>query len=109
VTYAVTLPDDTKLNLTREYSPDGAMENIVTSAAIAVPATRWGIERACYSSANAAPTVAATLESGPFYVRSMINTEWLGEPITAVHESLSLTRFAKPIVQAMLPFRMPRW
>ena len=109
VLYDVTLLDDTKRNLARKYSRDGAMENIVTPAAISLPATRWGIKRDCYTSANTAPTVAATLESGPFYARSLIDTEWLGEPVTAVHESLSLTRFAKPIVQAMLPFRMPRW
>jgi carotenoid 1,2-hydratase len=28
--------------------------------------------------------------------------------MTAVHESLELDRFTLPIVQAMLPFRMPR-
>lgn len=109
VLYDVTLQDNTKLNLARKYSREGAMENLVTTPALAVPATRWGIERDCYTSANAAPTLAATLESGPFYARSLIDTQWLGEPVTAVHESLSLTRFAKPIVQAMLPFRMPRW
>ena len=70
--------------------------------------TRWGIERACHSTAPSAPTVSATLESGPFYARSLINTQWFNEPVAAVHESLSLTRFANPIVQGMLPFRMPR-
>jgi carotenoid 1,2-hydratase len=28
--------------------------------------------------------------------------------VTAVHESLSLNRFRTPIVQAMLPYKMPR-
>jgi carotenoid 1,2-hydratase len=32
-----------------------------------------------------------------------------GEDVAMMHESLSLARFRKPIVQAMLPFRMPRW
>jgi carotenoid 1,2-hydratase len=31
-----------------------------------------------------------------------------GEPMTMMHESLALNRFASPIVQAMLPFKMPR-
>lgn len=49
-----------------------------------------------------------TLTDAPFYARSVIGTHLLGEPVTAIHESLSLTRFASPWVQAMLPFRMPR-
>jgi len=28
--------------------------------------------------------------------------------VTLMHESLSLDRFKMPVVQAMLPFRMPR-
>lgn len=109
VVYDVTLLDDSKLHLARKYSPDGATESLVTAPAIAVSATRWGIKRDCHTSADAVPMVTATLESGPFYARSLIDTQWLGEPVTAVHESLSLTRFTKPMVQAMLPFRMPRW
>lgn len=109
VRYDVTLLDGYKLNLARKYSRSGAMENLVTVPPTEVAATRWGISRDCHSSSNDAPRVVATLESGPFYARSLINTEWLGESVTAVHESLSLTRFAKPVVLAMLPFRMPRW
>ena len=30
-------------------------------------------------------------------------------PSMSMHESLSLDRFRNPVVQAMLPFRMPRW
>lgn len=109
VVYDMTLLDDSTRRLARTYSPEGAMHEIETLPAVALPATLWGIKRDCYSSANAAPSVAATLESGPFYARSLIQTAWLGEPVTAVHESLSLTRFAKPVVQVLLPFRMPRW
>jgi carotenoid 1,2-hydratase len=32
----------------------------------------------------------------------------LGELREGVHESLDLDRFRSPVVQAMLPFRMPR-
>jgi carotenoid 1,2-hydratase len=32
-----------------------------------------------------------------------------GKSCEAFHESLSLTRFTYPVVQMMLPFRMPRW
>jgi carotenoid 1,2-hydratase len=52
--------------------------------------------------------VRTTLEDTPFYARSVLETEVFGKRATAMHESLSLTRFSKPWVQAMLPFRMPR-
>ena len=55
-----------------------------------------------------APHVLKTLEDAPFYARSVISARLLDEPVTLMHESLSLDRFRKPIVQAMLPFRMPR-
>jgi len=58
--------------------------------------------------ADAVPAVRQTLEDTPFYSRSVIGTQLLGEQVTAVHESLSLDRFRAPWVQAMLPFRIPR-
>ncbi len=66
------------------------------------------ISRATRADAGAGARVAQTLEDTPFYARSIIETEINGSRVTAMHESLSLTRFASPIVQAMLPFRMPR-
>jgi carotenoid 1,2-hydratase len=38
----------------------------------------------------------------------VLDTRLLGQDATAMHESLSLDRFRSPIVQMMLPFRMPR-
>jgi len=38
----------------------------------------------------------------------VLSASLLGERVEAVHESLSLERFRLPVVQAMLPFRMPR-
>jgi carotenoid 1,2-hydratase len=32
----------------------------------------------------------------------------MGERTSAMHESLDMDRFTAPLVQAMLPFRMPR-
>jgi carotenoid 1,2-hydratase len=50
----------------------------------------------------------STLEDAPFYSRSQIAHLIDGEKAVSVHESLDLDRFAKPVVKAMLPFRMPR-
>ncbi len=109
VSYDVTLADGGSLNVARRYRANGDCEPFTPSVTVALPTTRWGIHRACQSTLESAPSITATLESGPFYARSLVAAHWLGEPVTAVHESLSLTRFTQPTVQAMLPFRMPRW
>jgi len=57
---------------------------------------------------DSAGKIVKTLEDAPFYARSVVSAKLLGEPVTLMHESLSLDRFKMPIVQAMLPFRMPR-
>lgn len=75
----------------------------------ALPRTRWGLGRTARCTEQ--PVLVDTLEDGPFYSRSL----WLpsdaareGPGHWAMHESLSLDRFASPWVQALLPFRMPR-
>ncbi|MFD2783397.1 hypothetical protein ACFS32_22860 [Novosphingobium pokkalii] len=44
----------------------------------------------------------------PFYARSTLRSTLYGEPVVSVQESLDLTRFASPVVQFMLPYRIPR-
>ncbi len=52
--------------------------------------------------------VVRTLEDTPFYTRSILAETMPAGGSLAVHECLSLQRLAYPLVQAMLPFRMPR-
>ena len=52
--------------------------------------------------------VVRTLEDTPFYARSIVAEALPDGDVFGVHESLSLQRFANPLVQAMLSFRMPR-
>ena len=98
-----------RMQLAHRYLPTGEREIIAVPAQSALSTTGWGIARRTQSDGNVAPTIVKTLENGPFYARSLLSTELLGEKVIAVHESLSLARFANPAVQAMLPFRMPRW
>jgi carotenoid 1,2-hydratase len=49
-----------------------------------------------------------TLEDTPFYARSLLQSSWCGERVTAVHESLSIPRLDSALVRLMLPCRMPR-
>lgn len=71
-----------------------------------LPGGLWGMNR--HMAVEGAPQLVATLEDSPFYMRSLVQTDVDGLPVTAMHESLSLDRFRKPVVQMMLPFRMPR-
>lgn len=70
-----------------------------------LPLTAWRLPRHGHRLGGAAPTLRATLESGPFYARSLLQQ---ADGSLALHESLSLERFDNGWVQAMLPFRMPR-
>jgi carotenoid 1,2-hydratase len=70
--------------------------------------TGWRVARTARADAQQLVTVKRTLEDAPFYARSQLSAKLFGETAEIVHESLSLDRFRMPIVQAMLPFRMPR-
>lgn len=70
--------------------------------------TGWRVERQVACDPEASPRVIETLEDTPFYARSLVETTLSGQKRQAFHESLSLTRFAHPLVQILLPFRMPR-
>lgn len=86
---------------------DGRLQAQPMPPRVPLPGTAWGLERAAHAAAlgGAPPVLAATLDSGPFYARSLLQA---GDGTLHVHESLSLDRFAQGWVQAMLPFRMPR-
>ncbi len=97
--------DRTSLALT--FARDGSVGTFTPPPLAALPTTGWRIARATRSD-NGIARVERTLEDTPFYARSLIDAQLLGQSIRAVHESLDLDRFRSPIVQAMLPFRMPR-
>jgi len=87
------------------YSASGGVEDFVPPARVGLPATRWRVGRAVCAEA---PSVVETLEDTPFYARSVVAGGVLGERVVGMHESLDLGRFVSPLVQGMLPFRMPR-
>lgn len=69
--------------------------------------TIWRVRRSTLKSGTGAKTLKM-LEDTPFYTRSQIATEFAGEDVVAVHESLDCDLFAKQWVRCLLPFRMPR-
>ena len=111
VTYDVSergTADDASLTLL--FDASGAVEHLDGNAfsSTRLKPTGWRIPRIARSDAQSPVQVTRTLEDAPFYARSQLSARMLGEQVEAIHESLSLDRFRMPIVQAMLPFRMPR-
>ncbi len=94
--------------LARLFNPAGSIEEFDSPPLVDLPPTRWNIRRQTRAEDAHAVRIVRTLESAPFYARSLITTRLLGEQAFAVHESLSLDRFRSLWVQTMLPFRMPR-
>lgn len=109
VLYDVQRKDDTRLALGLRFDGQGQVEPFEPAPRVILPRCRWWrMPRAIQSEDPATTRVLETLEDTPFYARSTVAARVRGEPVTAFHESLSLTRFDRLIVQAMLPFRMPR-
>jgi carotenoid 1,2-hydratase len=94
-----------RLILAMRYNDAGGVEDFVPPSARSLPRTSWRLPRTIRAGD---PRVVKTLEDTPFYARSVVAAEVLGEQVIAMHESLALDRFVRPWVQAMLPFRMPR-
>ena len=57
---------------------------------------------------DSAVEVKEQLEDTPFYQRALLKSSLLGEDVQSFHETLYVPRLVSPVVQAMLPWRMPR-
>jgi carotenoid 1,2-hydratase len=95
------------VSLALRFDKSGDYERLKPPPIVQLPATRWRLARQTRSDDGKAE-VSGRFEDTPFYARSRISTRLFGENVTGVHESLSLNRFANPLVRLMLPFRMPR-
>ncbi len=107
VIYDVAHRNGDETSLALRFDQRGNVAEFEPPGLAPLPGTGWRIARATRAEAGDA-AVLRTLEDTPFYARSVITSRLLGENATGVHESLNLDRFRKGIVQAMLPFRMPR-
>lgn len=109
VLYDVTRRDGSTHGLALRFDPRRAGSTAFEPPPEAsLPRSAWGLQRGTRSDPGASPRIVQRLEDGPFYTRSVVASQLMGQPVTAMHESLDLRRFASPVVQAMLPFRMPR-
>jgi carotenoid 1,2-hydratase len=90
------------------FDPAGHVEQFEAPPRIKRPNTLWRVERETRVDHQSSARVVATLEDTPFYARSVLETNLLGETAMAMHESLCLDRFNSRWVQTLLPFRIPR-
>ena len=108
ILYEVTPHNGAGVSLALRIGNAGGVTDFAPPQPVDLPGTRWGVPRGTRADGGAA-RVKQSLEDTPFYSRSVLETQLLGQKATAMHESLSLDRFRAPWVQAMLPFRMPRF
>lgn len=93
--------------LALQFNQDGSVTNFEIGGRQALPKTKWQIQRHIRSD-EMNPTVIKDFEDTPFYSRSVLQSKWLGEEVSCMHETLNVPRFSSIIVQMMLPWRMPR-
>jgi carotenoid 1,2-hydratase len=108
VLYDASLRDGSSFSLGLRFDPSGRAEEFSPPPTSRLTTTGWRISRETRADTGSSASVLHTLEDTPFYARTLVSTQLLGVPVTAVHESLDLNRFASRWVQTLLPFRMPR-
>jgi carotenoid 1,2-hydratase len=106
VAYSGRRRDGRPFGFSVDFGRDGVEMEQVLPPQNALPPSLWRVPRVAHGEAGT--KLVKTLEDTPFYARSLIEMAHRGQRLEAVQESLSLTRLTRPIVQAMLPFRMPR-
>lgn len=107
VLYDVSALDGQRTTLAVAFNDDGEARQYAAPAEVSLPRSAWRLARSTRAEDRGA-RVERSFEDTPFYARSLISHRVQGRVLSSVHESLDLRRFASPIVQAMLPFRMPR-
>jgi carotenoid 1,2-hydratase len=105
VVYDATLRNGDRTTFGIEFS-GGAQRGCTVPNLHQLPKAFWRMQRPVRS--EKPPRLISTLEDAPFYTRNHVALELDGAPCEAIHESLSLDRFAHPVTQRMLPFKMPR-
>lgn len=108
IVYDVTCRDGENREFAMSVDGEGNVHGVPILARAELPLSAWRIARGVRADLGRGVRVVRRLEDGPFYARSLIATQWFGQQVEAMQESLSLDRFSKPWVRALLPFRMPR-
>lgn len=97
------------LSVAMRARSDGSIEEMHEPPPIAVCSpTRWQLARSTRADDGRPPQLLRTMEDGPFYARSLWQSQVLGETATVLQESLDLDRLGRPWSRVMVPYRNPR-
>jgi carotenoid 1,2-hydratase len=94
--------------IAQRFAPDGSHHPFEAPARQPLPRSAWRIARTMRSDAGVPPRLIKNLEDTPFYARALLQASVMGEPVTAMHETLNVPRVVSWPVRFMLPWRMPR-
>ncbi len=94
--------------IAQRFAPDGSHSPFVAPERQALPQSAWRIKRTMRSDVGVPPRLIKNLEDTPFYARALLQASVMGEPVTAMHETLNVPRVVSLPVRLMLPWRMPR-
>ncbi len=92
--------------LALRFTTDGRVEPFQAPEHRILPKTLWQLGRRMRSEGPV--KLAQQLEDTPFYQRAVLHSRLLGVEVESFHETLNVPRLVSPVVQAMLPWRMPR-
>jgi carotenoid 1,2-hydratase len=106
IVYDTVLRDGSNAAFALQIGADGRVTELPVPPRREMTTTFWRMAR--HMRADQPFETLALLEDSPFYSRTLLKLETAEGKADAFHESLSLTRFRTPVVQLMLPFRMPR-
>jgi len=90
------------------FNPNGTIDHFEAPPRQSLPKTIWGIQGHMRNPSPEGLEVVQVLENTPFYTRSVLNSELLGEKVISFHETLNVPKLTTTATQLMLPWRMPR-
>jgi len=94
--------------IARRFTTRGGCFEFEPPPPVGIRPTFWRIDRTPAMDPPLPARACRSFEDAPFYARSQLEGQLLGEAVETVHESLDLDRFRQRWVQGLLPFRMPR-
>lgn len=106
IIYDTVMRDGSTRAFALDVDGSGNVRDLSVPSRQEMPTTFWRMRR--HTLSYSAVKEVSLLEDSPFYARTLLRVQIDDEVCMAFHESLSLGRFRNPVVQMMLPFRMPR-
>jgi carotenoid 1,2-hydratase len=100
--------DRTELSVAMAFDANGNARLIDAPPMTPLAPTMWRIRRGTRCDAGGRPAQVRALLEAPFYSRALVRTRIAGADTVGVHETLDLTRYARPLVKAMVALRVPR-